>query len=151
MENRKYSILQHIGHTLRRPEGDPSNTQTADAISAHYRNANVGDIAVIRETYGGFLRFRLTKTDAIKGPRVYLVDGVPYGGPAFYLATGKNCRSPTGQAHLVIPTQPILDFAAANPNGMKIGGSLTNFPYRKRFGLGRTPFLKKGNDGDTEK
>jgi hypothetical protein len=102
---------------------------------------------VIRETYGGFLRFRLTKINAIKGPRVYLADEAPYGGSAFYLKSGKNCRSPTGQAHLVISTQPILDFAAANPNGKKIGGSLTNFPYRERFGLGRTSFLKKGNDG----
>ena len=147
MENRKHSIPKLIRRVQRRPEDDPSNAQTADTISAHYRNAKVGDIAVIRETYGGFLNFRLTKIDAIKGPRVYLADEAPYGGPAFYLKSGKNCRSPTGQAHLVISTQPMLDFAAANPNGKKIGGSLTNFPYRERFELGRTSFLKKGNDG----
>ena len=147
MEKRKSSIHELIRHAGRRPEDDPSNAQTGDTISAHYRNAKVGDLAVIRETYGGFLRFRLTKINAIKGPRVYLADEAPYGGSAFYLKSGKNCRSPTGQAHLVISTQPILDFAAANPNGKKIGGSLTNFPYRERFGLGRTSFLKKGNDG----
>jgi hypothetical protein len=133
MENRKHSILQSIRHAQRRTEDDPSNTQTAEAISAHYRNASVGDVAVIRETYGGSLNFRLTKINAIKGPRVYLACEPLYGGPAFYLASRKNCRSPTGQAHLVIPTQPILDFAAANPNGKKISGSPTNFPYRERF------------------
>jgi hypothetical protein len=65
-------ILKLIRHAQRRPEDDPSNTQTADTISAHYRNAKVGDIAVVRETYGGSLNFRLTKINAIKGPRVYL-------------------------------------------------------------------------------
>ena len=138
MENRKHSILKLIRHAQRRPEDDPSNTQTADTISAYYRNAKVGDIAVIRETYGGFLNFRLTEIDAIKGPRVYLADEPLYGGPAFYLTSGKNCRSPTGQAHLVIPTQPILAFAAANPNGKQISGSLTNFSYRARFGFDRS-------------
>ncbi len=138
MENRKHLIVKAISHAQRRPEDDPSNTQTADTISAHYRNAKVGDIAVIRETYGGFLSFRLTKIEAIKGPRVYLADGAPFGGVAFYLKSGKNCRSPTGQAHLVTPTQPVLDFAAANPNGKQISGSLTNFPYRARFGFDRS-------------
>jgi hypothetical protein len=151
MENRKHSILKAIHHAQRRPEGDPSNTQTEETISAHYRNANVGDLAVIRETYGGFLSFRLTKIEAIKGPRVYLADEPPYGGPAFYLKSGKNCRSPTGQAHLIIPTPPILDFAAANPKGKQMGGSLTNFPYRAPFGYDRPSFLKIGNDDKTQK
>ena len=44
-----------------------------------------------------------------------------------------------------------LDFATANPKGKKIGGSLTNFPYRERFGFGRASLLRKGNDGKTEK
>jgi hypothetical protein len=70
MEKRKqHSILEAIRHAQRRPEDDPSNTQTADAISAHYRNANVGDVAVVRETYAGSLNFRVTKIEAIKGPR----------------------------------------------------------------------------------
>jgi 2',3'-cyclic-nucleotide 2'-phosphodiesterase (5'-nucleotidase family) len=139
MENHKQSILKAIRDAQRRPEDDPSNTQTADTISAHYRNAKVGDLAVIRETYGGSLNFRQTKIEAINGPRVYLTDDDPYGyaGPAFYLKSGKNCRSPTGQAHLVIPTQPILDFAVANPKGKQISGSLTNFPYRARCGFDR--------------
>jgi hypothetical protein len=137
MENRNL-IRDARLRAQRRPEDDPSNTQTADAISAHFRNAKVGDIAVIRETYFDFLNFRLTEIDAMKSGRVYLVDGAPYGGPAFYLKSGKNCRSPTGQAHLVIPTQPILDFAAANPNGKKISGSLANFPYRAPFGSDRS-------------
>jgi hypothetical protein len=151
METGKHSILKAIRHAQRRPEGDPSNTQAADTISAHYRRAKVGDTAVIRETYGGFLSFRLTKIEAIKGPRVYLADGAPFGGTAFYLKSGKNCQSPTGQAHLVIPTRPVVDFAATNPNGKKIGGSLTNFPYSERFGLGRASILTKDKDGRTEK
>jgi hypothetical protein len=133
MEDRRESLLKAIHHAQRRPEDDPSNAQTLETISAHYRNSKVGDTAVIRETYGGFLNFRVTKIETIKGPRIYLADGAPYGGPAFYLASGKNCRSPTGQAHLVIPTQTILDFAAANPTGKKIGGSLINFPYKTRL------------------
>jgi hypothetical protein len=138
MEDRKHSILKAIRHAQRRPEDDPSNTQTAVTISAHYRTAKVGAIAVIRETYGGFLNFRLTKIEAIKGRFVYLADEAPSGGPAFWLKSGKNCRSPKGQAHLVIPTKPILDFAAANPKGKQISGSLTNFPYRARFGFDRS-------------
>ena len=47
MENRKHSIPKLIRRVQRRPEDDPSNAQTADTISAHYRNAKVGDIAVI--------------------------------------------------------------------------------------------------------
>jgi len=138
MESHKHSIVKALRYDQRRPEDDPSNTQTADTISAHYRNAKVGDVAVIRETYVRSLNFRLTTIDAIKGRFVYLADKPSYGGPAFYLSSGKNCRSPTGQAHLVIPTQPILDFAAANPNGKQISGSLTNFPYRTRFGFDRS-------------
>src|SRR6266852_1624906 len=99
MENRKHSIAKAVRHAQRRPEDDPSNIQTADTISAHYRNAKVGDSAAIRETYGGFLSFRLTKIEAIKGPRVYLADGAPFGGVAFYLKSAKNCWSPTVQAH----------------------------------------------------
>jgi hypothetical protein len=38
---------KYIRRVQRRPEDDPSNAQTADTISAHYRNAKVGDIAVI--------------------------------------------------------------------------------------------------------
>jgi hypothetical protein len=152
MEKRKqHSILDALRHAQRRPEDDPSNTQTAEAISTHYRNAGVGDVAVVRETYAGFLNFRHTTIEAIKGPRVYLAYEPMYGGPAFYLASGKNCRSPTGQAHLVIPTRQIRDFAAANPNGKQIGGSLTNFPYRERTGFGRTSLLGKRKGSKSER
>jgi hypothetical protein len=92
------SILKLIRHAQRRPEDDPSNTQTADTISAYYRNAKVGDIAVIRETYGGFLNFRLTEIDAIKGPRVYLADEPLYGGPATLRA---------GKTVVALPDRPI--------------------------------------------
>jgi hypothetical protein len=101
MENRKqHSILEAIRHAQRRPEDDPCNTQTTEAISVHYRNASVGNVAAVRETYAGFLNFRQTTIEAIKGPRLYLAYEPQYGGPAFYLASGKNCRSPTGQAIL---------------------------------------------------
>jgi hypothetical protein len=83
MEDRRESLLKAIHHAQRRPEDDPSNAQTLETISAHYRNSKVGDTAVIRETYGGFLNFRVTKIETIKGPRIYLADGAPYGGPAF--------------------------------------------------------------------
>jgi hypothetical protein len=47
MESRKHSILKLIRRAQRRPEDDPSNAQTADTTSAHYRNAKVGDVAAI--------------------------------------------------------------------------------------------------------
>jgi histidinol-phosphate/aromatic aminotransferase/cobyric acid decarboxylase-like protein len=55
MENRKHSIPKLIRRVQRRPEDDPSNAQTADTISAHYRNAKVGDIAVIPKRMAAFL------------------------------------------------------------------------------------------------
>lgn len=117
----------------RRPDGDPNNTQTIDAISSYYRNVKPGDHAVVRETYFGLLRFNLTVIEAIKGPRVYLENAPAWGGQAFYLKSGKNCQSPTGQDHLVVPTQEIINFAAAHPDGKRIGGSIIEFPYRVRF------------------
>ena len=118
----------------REPEDDPSIGQTVEAISEHYRNAKPGDVAVIRETYRGYLSFRYTSVNEVKPPRVYLAHEAEWGGSAFYLASGKNCRSPKGQARLVVPSPEIAAFTAAHPIiGKRIGGSITEFPFRTRF------------------
>jgi hypothetical protein len=131
----KFTTAQLLGIARREPEDDPSLAQTAEEISAFYRNAKPGDVAVIRETYRLILKFRYTLIDGRSKDenRVYLNDAPDYGGVAFYIKSGKNYKSPTGQARLVMPSDEIAAFIAANPDGKRIGGSITEFPFRPRF------------------
>lgn len=99
--------------------GDPSNGQTQEQISEYYRNANEGDAAIIRETYGNSLRFILAKVTG-SNPRlgrVYLDKHTAYGGLAYYTKSGRNCRAPKGQTSLVLPTEEVLKHAQEHPNG----------------------------------
>lgn len=99
--------------------GDPSNDQTQVQISDYYRNANEGDMAVIRETFGSSLRFipaKVTGANPRLG-RVYLDQDTAYGGLAYYTKTGRNCRAPKGQTSLVVPTNEVLKHAQDHPNG----------------------------------
>jgi hypothetical protein len=126
MRNNEVSVkaaISSLMETMRRQnaEGDPLATQTTEMISAYYGAAAIGDQAVVKETYFGILKFRFCKIENIKGPRVYLDYEPSWGGVAFYKKSGKNCRSPHGQASLVVPTKEISDFGYAYPNGMKVG------------------------------
>jgi hypothetical protein len=99
--------------------GDPSNDQTQEQIAEYYRNAAEGAPAVIRETYGSSLTFKVTKVTG-SNPRlgrVYVDEHTAYGGLAYYIKTGKNCRAPKGQTSLVVPTEPVLQHAQKHPRG----------------------------------
>jgi hypothetical protein len=99
--------------------GDPSNEQTQEQIAEYYRNAKEGDLAVIRETFGSSLTFKVTKVTG-SNPRlgrVYVNEHTAYGGLAYYVKTGKNCRAPKGQTSLVVPTETVLEHARRHPNG----------------------------------
>jgi hypothetical protein len=75
---------------------DPSTGQSPEQITAYYRNAKPGDVAVIRETQYGMLRFIVTTIKDVnpRRGRVYLAQEASWGGCAFYAKSGKNCWSP---------------------------------------------------------
>jgi hypothetical protein len=96
---------------------DPSSNQTPDEIGQYYSNAQVGDAACIRSTYGGTLDFRMSIVE--KAPaksRIALKHSADYGGYGFYV-DGRNCKSPGGQARLVKPTPEIVEWIKQHPRG----------------------------------
>ena len=98
---------------------DPSEAQTQPEIERYYRSVGPGDPAAIRETQGHSLRLILTTVDAVnpKQGRVYLKKPASWGGTTFYMKSGKNYGSPTGQSRLVIPTSEVRAFAEEHPHG----------------------------------
>jgi hypothetical protein len=93
--------------------------QSREEIGEYYLNARVGDIAIIRDTYWGGLCYTTTVIKDIKPPRLYVEDPPGYGGPAFYIKSGQNCRAPHGKASLVAPTPYILHWQKKYPDGRK--------------------------------
>jgi hypothetical protein len=98
---------------------DPSEAQTQSEIERYYRAVEPGDPAAIRETQGNILQFIMTTVDGISadGRRVFLKTPASWGGVAFFMKSGKNSKSPTGQSRLVIPTPEVRSFAEAHPHG----------------------------------
>lgn len=94
--------------------GSPCACQTEDEIATYYRNANVGDVAVVRQTQGHLLVYAVTEVEGVNGRagRVYIKQ---HG--AFYAKSGKNCFQPKGQTTLVVPTDEVLNWAAEHPQG----------------------------------
>lgn len=117
MSKPPFSLLSTGAFRPREPFNDPASSQTIEQVSAHYRSSKIGDVAVIRQTHGHVLNFRLSEIENIKGPRIYLKHSADFGGVAFYLKNGRNCRSPTGQASLVVPTPEVLAWIEGNPRG----------------------------------
>ena len=98
-------------------DGDPSAGQTTQMIADHYRQANVGDAACIRMTYGGMLMFKMSVIEkAATKSRIALRDAFSFGGYGFYV-DGRNCKSPGGQGRLVIPTREIEAWTSRHPTG----------------------------------
>jgi len=93
----------------------PCNVQNAKHIAEYYRNVSPGDVAVVRNTHGHFLEYRLdeiTGTNPKRG-RVYLKQE-----GAFYAKNGKNCFHPTGQSNLVVPTPEVLSWIKDRGDGL---------------------------------
>jgi hypothetical protein len=107
------------GRRMQEEFSDPSEAQTQPEIERYYRNVEPGDPAAIRETQGPSLRFILTTVEAVhpKQGRVYLKKPPSWGGTTFYMKSGKNYGSPTGQSRLVIPTPEVRAFAEEHPRG----------------------------------
>jgi hypothetical protein len=90
---------------------DPTEDQTEISIGEFLRTITVGDEVAIRETHGGLLRFILAKVDNIKKDKGRLyTDKDGYAGHAWHIRTGRSCRYPTGQSHLVEPRSPVRKF-----------------------------------------
>jgi hypothetical protein len=110
-----------FGPPPREPRNDPSADQTPEQITSYYRGVQIGDAAAIRQTQFGYLRFKITTIDGVntKAGRVYLADAADWGGVAFFVKSGKNCFSPSGQSRLVIPTPEISAWIEQHPDGTK--------------------------------
>lgn len=92
----------------------PCAHQTETDIANYYRNAKVGDIAIVRETQYHLLVYSVTEVEGLNPQRgrVYVKQ---HG--AFYMKSGKNCFHPKGQTTLVAPTEDVLKWAAEHPRG----------------------------------
>ena len=122
MSTDRTRIAKALGAMMRRPpHNDPSSSQTLAQIARYYQNAKPGERAAIRQTQYGLLRFKITEIASINPSlgRIYLKQGAEWGGSAYYRKTGKNCYSPTGQTHLVVPTSEVLVWVEKNPEGTK--------------------------------
>lgn len=96
---------------------DPSSNQTPEDIRQYYSNAQIGDAACIRSTYGGVLEFKMSVIEkAAAKSQIALKHPAGYGGYGFYV-DGRNCKSPGGQARLVKPTPEIEAWLTQHPRG----------------------------------
>ncbi len=96
---------------------DPSASQTAEEVESYYRQAEPGAPAAFRTTYFHELAFTLTTVDALSPQRVYLRDAPAWGGPSFYVTSGRNYDAPGGKSRLVKPTPAVVAFVEAHPDG----------------------------------
>ena len=109
-------------------ETSPCINQTREDIEAYYRHVKAGDKAVVRQTQGHLLQYKLTEIEGTKptSGRVYVRN---YG--AFYMKSGANCFHPKGQTTLVVPSPEIEAWVLANPNGKF---DVKYYPDRPLFG-----------------
>lgn len=96
------------------PVLSPCIDQTVKDVETYYRAADVGDVAVVRQTQHHHVQYTVTTVGAVpvRSGRVYVE-----GFGAFYRKSGKNCYQPTGQTRLVVPTDQVRVWAAAHPRG----------------------------------
>lgn len=88
----------------------PCADQNQPAIETYYRAVQIGSEVAIRETHGGILRYFLSTVDKINRGRIY-----PKGHQSFFAKSGSMCSAPHGQCNLVVPTDAVKAFVAANP------------------------------------
>lgn len=96
------------------PVLSPCMDQTVKDVEAYYGVADVGAVAVVRQTQNHQVKYSVSSIGAVpvRSGRVYVE-----GFGAFYRKNGKNCFHPTGQTRLVVPTEQVLSWAAAHPCG----------------------------------
>jgi|TARA_R100000687_G_C6391455_1_gene137460 hypothetical protein len=108
----------------------PCIDQTEEEIAAYYRTAKEKDKAIVRQTQGHMLIYKVAEIEGINPSRgrVYVRQ---FG--AFYSKHGKNCFHPKGQTSLVVPTAEVLSWAEQHPRG-EFGYSCHRFEgYRSLF------------------
>ena len=105
---------EELKEALRNTPRSPCVDQTPAEIEAYYRKVQIGDRAAVRQTHGGMLSYDITEIEGVNSKlgRIYVRS---YG--AFYMKHGKNCRQPTGQTTLVVPTDAVVTWALHNPRG----------------------------------
>ncbi|TGS82736.1 hypothetical protein EN817_25175 [Mesorhizobium sp. M3A.F.Ca.ET.174.01.1.1] len=90
----------------------PCIDQTQEDIETYYRNAEIGQIAVVRHTQHHILLYRVLEIESRDPPCIYVRNA-----GAFYMKSGKNRHHPTGQTSLVVPTHEVLAWANEHPRG----------------------------------
>jgi hypothetical protein len=98
---------------LRNGPRSPCVDQSAADVEAYYRNVQPGDRAAVRHTQDGILRYDILSIREVNPRigRIYLSLG------AFFMKSGKKYSAPTGQTQLVVPTESVLAWAEAHPDG----------------------------------
>ena len=93
---------------------DPAAGQTPRQVEEYLRSVKVGGVVAIRNTQDQQLEYQLTMVTGVspRGQRLYTEHSTGWGGSAWYRRSGKNCRAPTGQSRLVIPTPEVKQFVA---------------------------------------
>lgn len=86
----------------------PCVDQTREQIEDYYRNAPVGSDAVIRHYVGGQLRYEVRKITGRNNRHVIVQ------GKAFTMKSGIAYDRRPYTTYLVVPTQAVLDWAAAH-------------------------------------
>lgn len=100
----------------------PCKGQTFEQVEKWVDGANlkIGDTVAIRKCYAGMYEYRLTKIDEIKYTKAGRVSKfvVELGADFLdrYYRSGKSYHYPTGQTHLIEPTEPVMK--AANERTM---------------------------------
>jgi hypothetical protein len=110
----RQQIRDELKEARRETPRSPCVDQTPAEIEAYYGKAQPGDRAAVRQTHGGILRYDITDIQGAnpKLGRVYV-----RGFGAFWMKHGKNCRHPTGQTTLVMPTDAVVAWALDHPQG----------------------------------
>lgn len=114
LSKRQRETLEEVRRAIAELPRSPCIDQTEKDVEAYYRTAEVGAVAVVRQTQYHRLQYTVTSIGGtpVRAGRVYIEN---FG--AFYMKSGKNCFHPTGQTRLVVPTEQVLAWAAAHPNG----------------------------------
>lgn len=99
---------------------DPSYGQSLNEIESFLRKATEATTVAIRNTQGGILVFHLAEVTGSnpRSGRLYTDKAGGWGGSAWYMKSGKNCRHPSGQSRLFIPTPEVRSFLEKNPTGV---------------------------------
>lgn len=108
---------------------DPAADQTPEEIEAFLRSRKEGDEVAIHNPQGGpnMLTIKIAVVTEVRPRgRIWTDKAADYGDNRWFVKSGTNCGSPTGQSRLVIPTEEVRRYAE-----------------ERRFYLDHKPFLSE--------